>query len=38
MLTPSHGARWLAIAAALALPGGFLVISAVWLYRWIAAR
>jgi hypothetical protein len=35
MFARKHYATWLAAAAALLLPGGSLVVGAVWLYRWL---
>ena len=35
MFAHRHRAAWLAAAAALLLPGGLLLVGAVWLYRWL---
>ena len=35
MFAHKHRAAWLAAAVALLLPGGSLVVGAVWLYRWL---
>ena len=35
MFAHSNRAAWLAAAAALLLPGGSLVVGALWLYRYL---
>ena len=37
MFARNHCATWLAAAAALLLPGGMLVVGAIWLYRYLRA-